>query len=206
MRFKHDFRGWFYKFKNYCRVILYVLLLAQLVKLKMIIRGVSFGRNVKFNGFPMVRRVPYSHIILGNNCEINSSRYSIPLGLYRPCAFVTIKKGAEIIIGDNSGCSGVSIAAAKSIRIGKNVLIGAFCTIIDNDFHNSDPARRIAVESKPVVIEDNVFLGFNCFVLKGVTIGKNSVIGANSVVISSIPPNSLAMGNPCKVVLKRDWD
>jgi acetyltransferase-like isoleucine patch superfamily enzyme len=50
-----------------------------------------------------------------------------------------------------------------------------------------------------------VFLGFNCFVLKGVTIGKNSVIGANSVVVSNIPPNSFAMGNPCKKFIERDW-
>ncbi len=206
MEFNFDIRGWLFKIKNYCRVAFYVRLLVHFVRLKVIIRGVSVGRNVKFNGFPIIRRVPHSKIVFGDNCEINSSRYSIPLGLYRPCAFVTMKEGAEIAVGNNSGCSGVSIAAAKSIQIGKNVLIGAFCTIIDNDFHNSNPSRRKAVESKPVIIKDNVFLGFNCFVLKGVTIGENSVIGANSVVISSIPPNSFAMGNPCKVVLKRDWE
>jgi acetyltransferase-like isoleucine patch superfamily enzyme len=91
------------------------------------------------------------------------------------------------------------------VTIGNNVIIGAFCTLIDNDFHNPDPNKRKTIVAKPIVIEDNVFLGFNCFVLKGVTIGKNSVIGANSVVISNIPPNSFAMGNPCKIIVERDW-
>jgi len=59
--------------------------------------------------------------------------------------------------------------------------------------------------ARPIVIHDHVFLGLNCIVLKGVTIGENSVIGANSVVMTNIPPNSFAMGNPCKVILKRNW-
>jgi acetyltransferase-like isoleucine patch superfamily enzyme len=86
-------------------------------------------------------------------------------------------------------------------------MIGAYSTIVDTDFHNINPSDRRSekIAAKPVVIEDNVFLGLNCCVLKGVTIGKNSVIGANSVVINNIPPNSIAIGNPCKVIIQRNW-
>jgi acetyltransferase-like isoleucine patch superfamily enzyme len=139
---------------------------------------------------------------------LNSARKSVCIHLKRRCILVTVRKEAEINIGKNSGFTGITMVAEHKITIGENVLIGAYCTIIDNDFHNPDPTQRAIYRfsAKPVVIEDNVFMGMNCIVLKGVTIGKNSVIGANSVVISNIPPNSFAMGNPCKLVLKRNWE
>ncbi len=62
------------------------------------------------------------------------------------------------------------------------------------------------LHSRPITIENNVFIGYNCLILKGVTIGENSVIGANSVVSNSIPKNSIAIGNPCKLVIREDWD
>lgn len=122
--------------------------------------------------------------------------------------FVTLNAGSEIVIGNSTGASGVTIVASASVKIGNNVLIGANCTIIDNDFHHANPHKRSMndILAKPVIIEDNVFLGFNCFILKGVTIGENSVIGANSVVMNSIPANSMAIGNPCKVIIRRNWD
>jgi acetyltransferase-like isoleucine patch superfamily enzyme len=101
-----------------------------------------------------------------------------------------------ITIGDNSGFSGVSIGAATEIRIGNNVLCGANSVITDFDWHldrrNSRPA--------PVIINDNVWIGLNTTILKGVTIGENSMIGANSLVVKDIPPNVIAGGNPCKVL------
>lgn len=170
-------------------------------------RGVKLGKEVKFNGFPFINRARYSEINIGNNCRFNSSKHSVEIGLFQPCSLATIKKGASIVIGQNSGVTGTRIIAAKSITIGNNVLIGANCTIIDNDFHNVDPKMRSSenVAENPVVIQDNVFLGFNCHVLKGVTIGENAVIGAGSVVLGNIPPNSIAIGNPCKVLIKRNW-
>ena len=112
------------------------------------------------------------------------------------------------LLRNNSGATGALIVAATKIKIGNNVLIGAYCTIFDNDFHSSDPNKRLSDDygTSPVLIEDNVFLGFNCLILKGVTIGENSVIGANSVVINNIPKNAIAIGNPCKVIIKKNWD
>lgn len=181
--------------------------LNHLIHFKMSIHGVKLGKGVKFSGFPFISRARFSEIIIGNNCEFNSSKHSVRIGLFKPCNFTTTKKGAKIIIGDHSGATGTCIIAAQSVTIGNNVLIGAYTTIIDNDFHNIDPRKRSSndVAEKPVVIEDNVFIGFNCHVLKGVTIGKNAVIGAGSVVISDIPPNAIAIGNPCKVIIRRKW-
>jgi len=115
----------------------------------------------------------------------------------------------EIVFGNNSGGSGIMVIAATKIIVGNNVLIGSHTMIIDNDFHHSDPRKRYVNEDIParrIIIEDNVFIGTNCMILKGITIGKNSVIGANSVVITSIPENSIAIGNPCKIVIKKRWD
>lgn len=203
-----DFKAWLFKIVFILRIRFNLSVISYFVKLKMLSHGVKIGKRLKFNGFPIINRAPGSQITIGDNCTFHSSKHSILIGLSRPCAFVTLKKGAEIKIGNNTGASGVAIAAAGSVVIGNNVLIGACCTIIDNDFINPDPTKRKSgkIISQSVVIEDNVFLGFSCCVLKGVTIGKNSIIGAHSVILTSIPPNSVAMGNPCKVIIKRYWD
>ncbi|MCU0473436.1 MAG: acyltransferase [Bacteroidales bacterium] len=181
----------------------------KLIHLLCYIKGVIVGKNVKFNGFPVIRKYPGSHILIGDNCEFNSSPHSIIIKLSKRCTFITARKDAKIVFGNKSGASGLVIVAAESVRIGNNVLIGAHSTIIDNDFHNTDPSKRYIVDNyiaRPVVIEDNVYIGFNCTILKGVIIGENSVIGANSVVIQNIPRNSIAIGNPCRVIIKKDWE
>jgi acetyltransferase-like isoleucine patch superfamily enzyme len=129
------------------------------------------------------------------------------MALFKRCIFTTQEPGAEIIIGNNCGGTGLTIAACSTVTIGNNVLMGAYSSIIDNDFHNPDPSKREGrdFDAKPIVIEDNVFIGMNVLILKGVRIGKNAVIGANSVVLTSIPENAVAMGNPCKVIIKRNW-
>jgi lipopolysaccharide O-acetyltransferase len=116
-----------------------------------------------------------------------------------------ISFGNEIILNDN-----VHIAAKHSVKIGNNVLIASKVFISDhnhgsyNDFegHSSPlvpPNNRILC-GKPVIIEDNVWLGEFTAVLPGVTIGKGSIIGAMSVVTKSIPKYSIAVGSPAKVI------
>ena len=78
--------------------------------------------------------------------------------------------------------------------IGNNVLFGANCQIGDRDGHQD----RYASKPAPIIIEDGVWLGMNVTVLKGITIGKNTIIGANSLVTKDIPANCIAVGNPCK--------
>ena len=202
---KFDFSGiFFYLFdliKTAANIYFFNLIIYQICHLK----GVNCGKRIIFNGFPIIKRFPNSSIRFGNNCIFNSARNSVPIQLQNACVFITANKNAEIVFGNNSGASGLKIYAKSKITIGNNVLIGAGCIIMDNDSHNSDPAKRLlkVVPSKPIIIEDNVFIGLQCTILKGVTIGENSVIGANSVVFNSIPENSIALGNPCKVIMKR---
>lgn len=110
---------------------------------------------------------------------------------------------SEIVIGnDVSINNSFSAIAFSKIEIGNNVLVGVNCSIIDTDGHDLNPDFRTTGMPKisSVCIEDNVFLGSNVTVLKGVTIGKNSVIANGAVVTQSIPENSIAAGNPAKVI------
>ena len=88
------------------------------------------------------------------------------------------------------------------MTIGSRCLIGDAVLIMDSDFHNLSATGRhhLPAETSPVVLEDNVFIGSRVIILKGVTIGKDSVIGAGSVVVRSIPPGVIAAGNPAKVI------
>jgi acetyltransferase-like isoleucine patch superfamily enzyme len=88
------------------------------------------------------------------------------------------------------------------IRIGRDGLFGAHVEIFDSNFHDLDPARRQAGTQKmaPVEIGDNVFVGMGAKILKGSTIGTDSVIGAGSVVTGTIPAGVVAAGNPARVI------
>ncbi|MFM2480083.1 sugar O-acetyltransferase [Celerinatantimonas sp. YJH-8] len=87
------------------------------------------------------------------------------------------------------------------IYIGDYVMIGPNVTIATAG-HPIDPAlrRRVAQFNIPVKIENNVWIGANAVILPGITVGENSVIGAGSVVTKDIPPNVVAVGNPCRVL------
>lgn len=168
--------------------------------------GVEIGENAQMLGRPIVSLTKGSRILIGARSVLCSDSQFTALGINHPVVLRTLRPGAEIVIGENTGMSGGSICAATSIRIGAGCLIGANVTLADTDFHALNPVNRrynrnlgeIAVS--PIVIEDNVFIGAGGVVLKGVTIGKNSVIGAGAVVTRDIPENSIAAGNPARVI------
>jgi acetyltransferase-like isoleucine patch superfamily enzyme len=110
-------------------------------------------------------------------------------------------KSSEIIIGDHCLISpGVRISAAQSIRLGDNVMLAANVTISDSDWHGTYNRVRPFNCHKPVILENNVWLGERAIINKGVTIGENSIIGAGAVVTHDIPANCIAAGNPARVV------
>lgn len=104
----------------------------------------------------------------------------------------------------------VHVSSLKNVEIGNNVLIASKVFISDlehgsynGDEHDSHPCSVVkdrTLSSKPVKICDNVWIGELVSILPGTTIGENSIIGANSVVTKSIPANSIAVGNPAKVI------
>lgn len=176
------------------------------VPLRMKAHGVELNGRVRFFGMPIVSVAPGSHMRIEANVVLCSSSEMTPLGVARPVILRTLGLGARVRIGQDSGLSGVTICAAQSVNIGKECLIGADVLICDTDFHALAPEKRRfnnqaeSIRASAVSIEDNVFIGARSVVLKGVTIGCNSVIGAGSLVVSDIPPNVLAAGNPAKVI------
>ena len=136
-------------------------------------------------------------ITIGKNCVFNSSGYTNHIGLNHRCIITTMAKDAKIIIGNGTGMSSSTVTSWKSIIIGENVRIGANCTIMDGDFHLDDSRTP---PPRDIFIGNNVWLGANVVVMKGVHIGDNSIIGMNSIVTKDIPANSVAVGNPCKVI------
>lgn len=132
-------------------------------------------------------------LIIGERVRLNSTITPIELAV-----------GAQgrLEIGDNTFINyGVSIGALQLVRIGPNCNIGPYVNIIDNEFHRLEPHRRYELpDSRPVILEENVWLGLRVIVLPGVTIGKDSVVGAGSVVTKDIPPGCIAAGVPAKII------
>ena len=106
-------------------------------------------------------------------------------------------EGAQIYIGANCGFSATVIGCASKIVFGENVRCGANTLITDTDWHTDDPRTG---PDAPVTIEKNVWLGVNVTMLKGVTIGENTVVAAGSLVTCSLPANVVAGGVPAKVL------
>lgn len=126
-------------------------------------------------------------------------------------AWLSIKKGARFKVGDNSVLNGfISVSCTSSIEIGRNVLFAerVFIGDADHGFENVDiPIKEQPTTlALPVKIEDDCWIGANVCILKNVTIGKHSIIGAGSVVTKSIPPYSVAAGNPARIIKRYDFD
>jgi len=173
-------------------------------------RIVFATKKVDQPSFPIIKgRIKLygeGQFIFGKNLKFNCSLYSNFVGLYKTCTLAVLK-GASLEIGDYSGFSGVSIYCATGITIGKHVNCGGNVCIWDTDFHPLDHMeRRIhnvdKISSAPIVIGDDVFVGANSIVLKGITIGDRSIIGAGSVVSKNIPPDEIWAGNPIKFIRK----
>lgn len=117
-----------------------------------------------------------------------------------------VKIGDEAVILMNSTIN-IGATIGKKTMIDMGVVIGAKAIIGDNCHIGANAVIAGVLEpesSKPVVIKDNVFIGANSVVLEGICIGKNSVIGAMTLVNKDIPPNSVVMGVPCKIVKEID--
>ena len=178
-----------------CMPILYFLIT---------LHGIKIGDSWRVYGMPIIQKYRGSRIEIGERFWIRSWRSSNPLVPNHPVVLATRSPEAEIKIGNDVGLSGTTIVSSCSIFIGNRVLIGSNSTLVDTDFHPLDWVERqlnpLNGKSAPIVIEDDVFIGMNCVVLKGVRIGRGAVIGAGSVVTHNIPAGCIAVGNPGLVI------
>ena len=164
------------------------------------LKGVDIGLGNRFYGMPYFFVENGGTIKIGSHNKFISSTTLNKMGVHHKCmisASPGISKKCNIEIGDHCGFSGTSIWCFDGIKIGNNVRCGANTLIMDGDAHFDDPRTS---PPKPIIIEDNVFLGAGVVVRKGVRIGKNSVIGMNSMVTHDIPENVMAVGTPCKII------
>lgn len=161
-----------------------------ITKIFLTVKKVKYGKKPRFSyGLPIL--VNDGEMVIGSkfNCIV----------MKQARVQITIARNAKLTIGDDFFMNqGASITCTKSITIGNNVRIGDFAAILDSNLHEVEQGKGI--KSAPVVIEDTVWIARGAVILPGVHIGRGSVISANSVLSESVPPNSLVIGNPAKVV------
>ena len=141
------------------------------------------------------------NIRLGRHVHINAAR-AHPVKL---CVWFEGERLGRIDIGDYALISpGSQIISSIGISIGAGTMLASNVYISDSDWHGTYDRTREAGQAAPVASEENVWLGLRAIVGKGVRIGKNSIIGAGSVVTSDIPANVIAAGNQASV--RRELD
>lgn len=131
-------------------------------------------------------------------------------------ASLAADENAVIEIGDYCYIANASLVCSERIRIGSRVMVAGGVTIADSDFHPLAPAARLAdtvalspvgdrtrrprIETRPVHIEDDVWIGYNATILKGVTVGAGAIVGPGAIVLRDVPPGAEVAGNPAVVV------
>lgn len=122
---------------------------------------------------------------------------------------VEIFGSGKLSVGENVSLNGCSVGCQSEIAIGNDCLISD-CYLLDTDYHNLDPRLRHLPPgpktTAPIVIEDNVWIGANSTVMKGVRVGRDSVIGLGSVIRKSVPAGVVAIGNPQQIVKRFEYD
>jgi acetyltransferase-like isoleucine patch superfamily enzyme len=163
----------------------------------------KLGVRIKIFGWPIISVYSSANLHIGHNLVLISDAYFSEPGVAHPVMIRVLNTKAEILIGHDVGISGGGICAAEKVVIGDNVMFGANAFVTDTDFHPMDGIRRYRQDNMkiaPVKIGNNVFLGMNVLVLKGVTIGDNSIIAAGSVVTTDMPANCIAGGIPARIL------
>jgi len=176
-----------------------LILLRKIVWIEPVLRSVceQVGVALRADRLPYMRGS--GEITIGDHVNLSG----------RSCFYFVGTESSEIpriVVGNNvfigNACT---LSAASRIEVGNHCLISAEVRIHDNDGHPLDSERRrdngkiTADEVAPVVLEDNVWIGAGATVLKGVTIGENSVIGTGAVITKDVPRDSIAVGNPARI-------
>jgi acetyltransferase-like isoleucine patch superfamily enzyme len=169
-------------------------------------KGCYLERRATFDRFRSTRQ---PGLVLGDRVRI-----------YTWCAF-SVEPEGRVTVGDDTTLVGAVFMCAGDITIGKRVIVSYNVTIADSDFHPRDPelrmrdavanapegdrSKRPPLVSKPVVIEDDVWLGIGAIVLKGVRIGRGARIGPGAVVTADVPAGTWWAGNPTRPIEGGPW-
>jgi acetyltransferase-like isoleucine patch superfamily enzyme len=149
------------------------------------------GDRVRLRGRPAVTN--HGRLVIGRRVQLVSTIATLEL--------VSDLDGV-LEIGEatlvNFGCS---LVATELVQIGADCHIGPYTMMLDNDFHRVEPDRRLErPPSRPIIVEDNVWIGARSILMPGVTVGRDSCIGAGSVVTTSVEPRTLAAGVPARAI------
>lgn len=161
--------------------------------------NLKVGKNLFLNQYLFISGE--GSIKIGNNCTIGYKKG----GYFRfgYCEFQARYPNSKILLGNNIKINNnLFICCAKEIVIGNKVLIGEGVMFIDHDGHGINPEERLSSIGKmqAIRIEDNVWIGSRVTILKGTQVGKNSIIGAGSVVKGNFAENVIISGNPARII------
>jgi acetyltransferase-like isoleucine patch superfamily enzyme len=155
------------------------------------LHGCELGCGVLVHGLPAIIRKPGGRIVLGDGATLNTARWANPLNDRRG-TLLFAGPDATIEIGAQAGLSTCQVIAHTRITIGERTLVGAGCAILDSDMHQIPLGGGRPIQTAPVTIGCDVFIGARSLILKGVTIGDGAVIAAGSVICRDVPPATMA--------------
>ncbi len=146
-----------------------------------------------FIDFETFFKLNKNKVVIGDNVYLRSKSKGYQAGMSFPTTLLVDVEGATIKIGNNCRINGAYIHAQKSITLGENCVIASGVNIMDSNGHNVKSKNRTIGRDIPqeVVIGNNVWIGLNCIILKGTTIGDNSIISAGCTVKGEIPRDSI---------------
>lgn len=170
---------------------------------------VYFRKSLRINGRLKVKN--RGTVILKENITINSGKNCNIIGGDRRTNII-VSENAYFKIGNNVGISNSTFVCTKKITIEDDVLIGGSCRFYDTDFHSIDYISRMKpykngvpddkIKSNDILIKTGAWIGGSCIILKGVTVGVKSIIGAGSVISKNVPDNEIWAGNPIEFIRK----
>ena len=184
------------------KLIKYLPITLKIYFFRLLNRKIRFGHNYKIHYPFLLYLGRKSTAKIGNNFILSDSDLNPTISSKN--SKIILAQNSELIIGNNVAMSSPYLYASTKIEIGNNCIFGGNVTLVDTDFHSLSHLERRTdsgyINSSPIIIGDDVFVGTKVIILKGVQIGKCSIIAAGSVVTNNIPDGQIWGGNPARFI------